>query len=240
MSRPELRRGPAQDERVLRYMGLVRAVVQRLSASLPAHVPREDLEAYGVVGLLEALRRYDPSQGVRFETFAWHRIRGAILDHLRSLDLAARSDRRRARRIERAHEHLVGQLGREPTREEWAAEVGLTADELEGELARLHELVVTSFEELVHRAGQAAADVKSSEGGPEEAAERAELLDALREGLTRLSERERLVLGLYYYEGLTLAEIGAVLGLTESRVCQIQAAALLRLRTFLVQAGFGH
>ncbi len=111
MAGPELQGSRLRDERVLRYMGLVRAVVQRLAASLPAHVPREDLESYGVMGLLEAFQRYDPSQGVRFETFAWHRIRGAILDHLRSLDLAARSDRQTARRIERAHERLTSRLG---------------------------------------------------------------------------------------------------------------------------------
>ncbi len=236
MARPELR-FPVEDERVTRYIGLVRAVVQRLAASLPAHVPREDLESYGVMGLLEALQRYDPSQGVRFETFAWHRIRGAILDHLRSLDLAVRSDRQIARRIERAHEHLTSRLGREPSREELAAEVGLEPDVLDAELARLHALVVTSFEELVSRG--AAGEPASDQEDPEEAAERREMLDALRRGLARLSERERLVLGLYYYEGLTLAEIGAILDLTESRICQIQAAALLRLRTFLVQEGLG-
>ena len=161
--------------------------------------------------MLEALQRYDPARGVRFETFAWHRIRGAILDHLRSLDLAVRSDRQSARRIERAHEQLAARLGREPTREELAAEVGLPPEALDAELTRLHSLVVTSFEELV---------------------------GVLRRGLARLSERERLVLGLYYYEGLTLAEIGGILGLTESRACQIQASALLRLRTWLAQQGF--
>ncbi|MCS7235323.1 MAG: FliA/WhiG family RNA polymerase sigma factor [Armatimonadota bacterium] len=236
MACPGVQGPPSADERVTRYMGLVRAVVQRLAANLPPHVSREDLEGYGVVGLLEALQRYDPSQGVRFETFAWHRIRGAILDHLRSLDLAARSDRKTARRIERAHERLAAQLGREPSREELAAEVGLEPEVLDAELARLHTLVVTSFEELVARA--AGPEPATDSGGPEEAAERGELLEALRRGLQRLSERERLVLGLYYYEGLTLAEIGAILDLTESRVCQIQATALLRLRTFLAQQGF--
>jgi len=235
VARPPVSRPPVQDERVLQYMGLVRAVVQRVAASLPPHVPREDLEAYGVMGLLEALRRYDPAQGVRFETFAWHRVRGAILDHLRSLDLAARSDRQTARRIERAHERLAARLGRDPTREELAAEVGLEPEALDAELARLHSLVVTSFEELVLRA--AGGEPASDRDDPQEAVEREELLAALRRGLARLSDRERLVLGLYYYEGLTLAEIGAVLDLTESRVCQIQAAALLRLRTFLVQEG---
>lgn len=237
MGRPEPRADLSQDERVLRYLGLVRAVVQRVSASLPPHVSREDLESYGLVGLLEAFQRYDPSVGVRFETFAWHRIRGAILDHLRSLDLAARTDRQRARQIERAHERLAGRLGREPTREELAEEVGVSAEVLDAELARLHDLVVTSFEDLVYRAST--SDAPNPEEGPEEVAERRELVEALRRALGQLSERERLVLGLYYYEGLTLAEIGGLLDLTESRVCQIQAAALLRLRTFLVQEGFG-
>lgn len=237
MTRPKTRAGPPHDERVLQYLGLVRAVVQRVSASLPAHVSREDLESYGVVGLLEALKRYDPSLGVRFETFAWHRIRGAILDHLRSLDLAARTDRQRARQIEQAHQRLAGRLGREPTREELAEEVGLSSEALDAELARLHDLVVISFEDLVFQAY--GFDAPNPEEGPEELAERRELVDALRRGLRQLSDRERLVLGLYYYEGLTLAEIGAVLDLTESRVCQIQAAAVLRLRTWLVQQGFG-
>lgn len=228
-------RGP-RDEQVLRYAPLVRAVVRKLSSSLPPHVSREDLEGYGLVGLLEALDRYDPGHGVRFETFAWHRIRGAILDHLRSLDLAARSDRQRLRRIEQAQERLQGMLGREPTREELAAEVGLDPDQLDAELGRLHGLVVASFEELVR---QASVDVPTPSEGPQELVEQAEVLDALRRGLARLSERERIVLGLYYYEGLSLSEIGAVLDLTESRVCQIQAAGLVRLRALLIQEGFG-
>jgi RNA polymerase sigma factor for flagellar operon FliA len=226
----------SRDELVLRYTPLVRAVVRKLSSSLPPHVSREDLEGYGLVGLLEALDRYDPGHGVRFETFAWHRIRGAILDHLRSLDLAARSDRQRLRRIEQAQDRLQAQLGREPTREELAAAVGLEPDQLDVELGRLHGLVVASFEELVR---QASVDVPAPSDGPEEVVEQAEVLDALRRGLVRLSERERVVLGLYYYEGLSLSEIGAVLDLTESRVCQIQAAALVRLRAFLMQEGFG-
>lgn len=219
---------------MLRYTPLVRAVVRQLSSALPAHVAREDLESYGLLGLLEALDRYNPRYGVRFETFAWHRIRGAILDHLRSLDLAARSDRKRLRQIERAQQRLQAHLGREPTREELAAEVGLEPDQLDAELGRLHGLVVASFEDLVR---EASADVSAPGESPEERAEREELLEALRRGLGRLSERERLVLGLYYYEGLSLSEIGAVLDLTESRVCQIQAGALLRLRGALLQEG---
>ncbi len=236
MSRPA---SPEREEQILRYAGLVRAVVQRLAPGLPPHVPREDLESYGMLGLLEALERYDPAQGVRFETFAWYRIRGAILDYLRSLDPAGRSDRQRVRELERAHERLVACLGREPTREELAAEVGVSPQALEAELGRLHGYVVASFEALVRQAAQEPREPVTDEVGPEEAAEQRELLEALRYGLRMLSERERLVLGLSYYEGLTLAEIGALLDLSESRVCQIQAQALLRLRTYLVQRGFG-
>ncbi len=226
MSRPA---SPEHQEQVLRYAGLVRAVVQRLAPRLPPHV-REDLEGYGMLGLLEALERYDPAQGVRFETFAWYRIRGAILDYLRSLDPAGRSDRARARALTQAHERLAISLGRAPTREELASELQLTPEELEADLERLHGYVVASFEDLVRRAAEA---------GPEEAVERAELLEALRQSLRLLPERDRLVVGLYYYEGLTLAEIGALLDLTESRACQILSQALLRMRAYLVQQGFG-
>lgn len=201
-------------------------------------MPREDLESCGMLGLLEALDRYDPSHGVRFETFAWYRIRGAILDYLRSLDPASRADRQRARELERAHERLVTSLGREPTREELAAEVGCSPQEILADLERLHGYVVASFEDLVRRATER-GEPAASDAGPEEATEQRELLEALRQGLGALSERERLVVGLYYYEDLTLAEIGEILDLTESRVCQIHAQALLRLRTYLVQRGFG-
>jgi len=229
---------PEREAQVLRYAGLVRAVVQQLASGLPPHVPREDLESCGMLGLLEALDRYDPSQGVRFETFAWYRIRGAVLDYLRSLDPASRSDRHKARKLEQAHERLAASLGREPTREELAAEVGCSPQELLAELGRLHGYLTASFEDLVRRAAET-GEPASREAGPEEAAERQELVAVLRRGLELLPERERLVVGLYYYEGLTLGEIGEILGLTESRVCQIHAQALLRLRTHLVQQGFG-
>ncbi|MDR7563613.1 MAG: FliA/WhiG family RNA polymerase sigma factor [Armatimonadota bacterium] len=229
---------PEREAQVLRYAGLVRAVVQQLALGLPSHVPREDLESCGMLGLLEALERYDPSQGVRFETFAWYRIRGAILDYLRSLDPASRSDRQRARELERAHERLVASLGREPTQEELAAEVGCSLQELLADLGRLHGYVAASLEDLVRWAAER-GEPAASGAGPEEVAEQQELLEALRQGLGLLSERERLVVGLYYYEGLTLAEIGEILDLTESRACQIHAQALLRLRTYLVRRGFG-
>jgi RNA polymerase sigma factor for flagellar operon FliA len=227
-----------REAQILRYRSLVRAVVRRIAPALPSHVPQEDLEGYGTVGLIEALDRYDPTQGVRFETFAWYRIRGAIFDHLRSLDLARRADRQLARQIERAHEQLVAALGREPSLEELAGAVGLPEEVLHLELGRLHDLMVASFEDLLHRALAGRTEIPSPDAGPEEVLERTELLETLRAGLAALPARERLVLGLFYYEGLTLAEIGSLLDLTESRVCQIQSAALLRLRTFLVQRGF--
>ena len=227
-----------RESQILRYRGLVRAVVRRIIPALPSHVPQEDLEGYGMVGLIEALDRYDPAQGVKFETFAWYRIRGAIFDHLRSLDLARRADRQLARQIERAHEQLVATLGREPSFGELADAVGLPEELLHLELGRLHDLVVASFEDLLQRALAGRTEIQSPDAGPEEVLERTELLETLRAGLAALPARERLVLGLFYYEGLTLAEIGSLLDLTESRVCQIQSAALLRLRTFLVQRGF--
>lgn len=235
-------RNPAlREELILKHLPLVRAVARRLLPALPVSVRVEDLESYGTIGLIEAVDSYDPGRGVRFETFAWPRIRGSILDHLRTLDMASRGDRHRARQIQQAFERESLRHGRSATDDEVAAALGTEVGALREEMGRLRNLIVHSMEDLVRGAdeehprhqipGPAAAD-------PSDEFERAELFDALRRGLAELPDREKLVLGLYYYERLTLAEIAAILDLTESRVCQIQAAALLRLRSEIVRQGF--
>jgi RNA polymerase sigma factor for flagellar operon FliA len=232
----------AREALILKHLPLVRAVVRKVMANLPRSILREDLEAYGVVGLMEALERYNPDQGIQFETFAWPRIRGAILDHLRALDPATRADRTLAKRIQREFERLSGHHGRAATDEEVAASLQMDVDALRAEMGRLQEIIVYSFEDLVrdHNGDRpVAAEPYADEGdGPADTLERSELLESLRRGLGQLPDREKMVLGLYYYERLTLAEIAAILDLTESRVCQIQSAALLRLRGMMGREGF--
>lgn len=242
---PGRRRNPAdasvREALILKHLPLVRAVVRKVMANLPRSILREDLESYGIVGLMEALDRYDPNQGIQFETFAWPRIRGAILDHLRALDPATRADRTLAKRIQREFERLSATHGRAATDEEVAASLQMDADALRAEMGRLQEIVVYSFEDLVRDANneRLPAEPMADEGdGPSDALERAELLAGLQRGLSQLPDREKMVLGLYYYERLTLAEIASILDLTESRVCQIQSAALLRLRGLMSREGF--
>lgn len=227
----------------LNYLYLVKGVARRIKSNLPNTVLLEDLEGYGVIGLLEAIDRFDPDRGINFEAFALARIRGAILDYLRSVDMASRTIRARLRRIEQVYRDLGMQLGREATESEAAQALGITPEELREDLAKMGGLVVLSFEELLRtrldeRSGGAEQLPDPTATDPLERIEREELHQALLQSIGELSEREKLVLGLYYYERLTLAEIGAVLNVTESRASQILAEAILHLRSKLARRGF--
>ncbi|MDR5695913.1 MAG: FliA/WhiG family RNA polymerase sigma factor [Armatimonadota bacterium] len=242
----KLKRAGDQEARkalALHYLYLVKGVARRIKSNLPNTVLLEDLEGYGVIGLLEAIDRFDPNRGINFEAFALARIRGAILDYLRSVDIASRTIRARLRRIEQVYRDLGMQLGREATESEAAKALGISTEELREDLARMGGLVVLSFEELLRarldeRSGGAEQLPDPSAADPLEQIEREELHQALMRSIGELSEREKLVLGLYYYERLTLAEIGAVLNVTESRASQILAEAILHLRSKLARRGF--
>jgi RNA polymerase sigma factor for flagellar operon FliA len=228
-----------RDRLILSYAPLVKFVAGRVGASLPAHVDEQDLVSYGLLGLIGAIERYDPEREIKFETFAMARIRGAIIDELRSLDWVPRSVRTRARQIERAIAVLERELMRAPTDAEIAKKLGVSRDELEESLREISRTSVAALDELWSPSGggDQIALIDTIEDGtgpdPESSLEQTEIKEALAEAISGLPEREKLVVTLYYYEELTLREIGDVLGVTESRVSQLHTKAILRLKAHL-------
>jgi RNA polymerase sigma factor FliA len=231
-----------RDRLILTYAPLVKFVAGRVGASLPAHVDEQDLVSYGLLGLIGAIERFDPDREIKFETFAMARIRGAIIDELRSLDWVPRSVRTRARQIERAIAVLERELMRAPTDEEIAKKLGITGEELEESLHEISRTSVAALDELWSPSGSgdqiALIDTikDETEPDPEMSLEQSEVREALAEAISSLPEREKLVVTLYYYEELTLREIGEVLGVTESRVSQLHTKAILRLKAHLAGA----
>ncbi len=226
----------AREWLVVHYASLVKFVAGRLAAGLPRSVDTGDLVSAGVFGLMNAIDRFDPENGAKFETFAIPRIRGAILDSLRALDWVPRSVRSRSRSVQDAIAVLEHTHGRTPTDEEIAAELSITVEELEQWLA---DIAAGSVGPLDHVAMDSAPSDSTHELQPGHALEQAELRDAMRSEIGRLPEREQAVLILYYEDGLTLAEIGEALGVTESRISQIHTKAVLQLRARLASAGMG-
>ena len=229
-----------RDRLILMYAPIVKYVAGRLGSGLPAHVDEGDLVSYGLLGLISAIERYDPDRDVKFETYAIARIKGSILDELRSLDWVPRSVRSRARQIERAMSELEAKLGRAPSDEEVANKVGISVDELEESLTDISRSSIAALDELWTISGSggdqvALIDTIEDTQGPEpqSAFDATELREMVADAITSLPEREKLVITLYYYEDLTLREIGEVLGVTESRVSQLHTKAILRLKARL-------
>jgi RNA polymerase sigma factor for flagellar operon FliA len=229
-----------RDRLILMYAPIVKYVAGRLGSGLPAHVDEGDLVSYGLLGLISAIERYDPDRDVKFETYAIARIKGSILDELRALDWVPRSVRSRARQIERAMSELEARLGRAPSDEELAKKVGVTVEELENTLTDISRSSIAALDELWTISGSggdqvALIDTIEDTQGPEpqSAFAQTELREMVADAITSLPEREKLVITLYYYEDLTLREIGEVLGVTESRVSQLHTKAVLRLKARL-------
>ncbi len=237
------REATLRDRLVLHYAPLVKYVAGRVGTGLPAHVDIADLVQSGVFGLWDAIDRFEPERGLKFETYAMQRIRGAILDELRAQDWVPRSVRSRAREVERALERLETRLQRSATDAEVAAELSITVAELRGLYAQLQLTSVIALDELiaVGRGGTSIAERLPDYAADEPGA----LLDSvesrrlLAEAVSQLTDRDRVVVSLYYFENLTLAEIGRVLGVTESRVCQLHTRAVLRLRSKMLEACTG-
>ena len=222
---------------ILTYAPLVKYVAGRVGSGLPSHVDESDLVQYGLLGLIGAIERYDPDRDVKFETYAIARIKGSIIDELRAMDWVPRSVRSRARDIERAIGELEARLGRAPTDEEVSKKLGMTEGELDDSLSEIGRSSIAALDELwtVSSSGGdriALIDTIEDTHGPEpqSALAETEMKEALGEAIARLPEREKLVVTLYYYEELTLREIGEVLGVTESRVSQLHTKAILRLK----------
>ncbi len=216
------------------YSLLVKRIAYQLAARLPASVQIDDLVQAGMMGLLDALNHFDETQGAQFETYASQRIRGAMLDELREIDWVPRSVRKNARDIERAIAQLQQQLGMAPTEFEIAQQLGLALQEYQTMLAdaRGHQLV---YYEDFQREGDEPIELNITDGRPEilQILQDEGMQQALAEAIELLPERERMVMAMYYQEDLNLKEAGAVLGVSESRVCQIHSQAIMRLRAVL-------
>ena len=228
-------------ERLLELLPQVRFIARRIHRHLPRHVPVEDLYQAGVLGLLDALRKFDPQRRVRFESYMKFRIRGAILDELRSLDWSPRELRRQGRRLEEAHQSLCSQLGREPSAEELAAAARISVRKLESlrnelrglELSSLQATAVTTDDGTEKDRGSLVACPESI--GPQSMFAHKESRERLAEAIESLPESERRVITLYYYEELTMKEVGEVLQVGESRISQIHSRALEHMRSWVLQ-----
>lgn len=216
----------------LHYMGLVKSIVRRLAYVGGGYVDYDDLNSYGMLGLIKAVERFDPSGGASFETFAIYRIKGEALDYIRRNDWVPRGVRKRAVEYENKVNILADELGKQPTEEEIANRLGITL----GELQKLHQDVerfnLISFEELIINSGQVYDDVDDSQT-PEGFVQENELMEVLASTIEEMPEREKLIITLYYYEELTLKEISNILGVSESRVSQIHSRAIGRMKNMM-------
>jgi RNA polymerase sigma factor FliA len=237
----------AREALILNYSPLVKYVAGRVAVGLPANIEQADLISYGIFGLIDAIEKYEPDRGIKFETYAISRIRGAIIDELRAIDWVPRSVRFKAREVEKAYQALENKNKRPPSDSEIAEEMGVSTDELNNIYTQLSSVSLVALDELMSVEGgqgdrlslvETLEDTKLA--GPVETIEAEEMKSILAEAINRLPEREKIVITLYYYEGLTLAEIGQVLGVTESRICQMHTKAVLAMRVKIAEATEAH
>jgi len=230
----------ARERLVVAYSPLVKYVAGRMGSNLPAHVDEADLISYGLTGLISAIERFDLSRAIKFETYAITRIRGSIIDELRTLDWVPRSVRARAREIERANQKLEARLQRAPTDEEMASELEISVSDFNESLVQISTSTLVALDELWNTNDNDGDHVSLLDTiadrdapNPEQIVDQGEVRDRIADAIAALPEREKLVIALYYYENLTLREVGEVLGVTESRVSQLHTKAVLRLRSKL-------
>jgi RNA polymerase sigma factor for flagellar operon FliA len=227
---------------IIHYSPLVKYVAGRVGVGLPPNIEQADLVSYGIFGLIDAIEKFDLERAIKFETYAISRIKGAIIDELRAIDWIPRSVRYKAREVEKAYAALEAKLHRTPSEGEVAEELGIALEDLHTIFSQVSFVNVVALDELLNVGGDRGdklslvdtlEDTKAED--PVAAFETEETKYLLARAINMLPEREKIVVTLYYYEGLTLAEIGQVLGVTESRICQMHTKAVLQLRAKLAE-----
>jgi RNA polymerase sigma factor FliA len=229
--------GLSRDEMILKYTPLIKYIAHRLAMRLPPHIAVDDLVNAGVIGLIDALNKFDPEKKVQFKTYAEFRVKGAMLDELRSLDWVSRSVRQKAAQLEKAFQSLEKKKGRAVEEEEVAQEMGLSLEGYYSMVNEINGVFLTDLggirKKIPHFSDEDLLNllVDERENHPFNLLSLEELKEVLTRAIDELTPKERTVISLYYYEELTLKEIGEVLGFTESRICQIHTKAILKLRT---------
>jgi RNA polymerase sigma factor for flagellar operon FliA len=227
-----------REELILRYASVVKYIAGRIAINTPPQVEFDDLVSYGILGLIDAIEKYDPNQGIRFKTYATSRIKGAIIDELRVLDWIPRSLRQKAKQLEKTYAELEYKYGRSATDKEVAEALEITEDELSKLILDVSGASLISLDDVWYLDNDEEIGVIDTiesppEQGPEAEVEKKEMRQFLIEAINRLPEREKEVIILYYYDGLTLKEIGSVIGVTESRISQLHTKAIFRLKGYL-------
>ena len=227
-----------KDRIIVEYAPLIRYIAQKIAFRLPANVELDDLISCGVIGLMDAIKKYDHTRDNKFKTYAEFRIRGSILDELRAQDWVPRSVREKAKMIERAYKKIEMELGRPATDEEMCRELDCTQDEFHELLNKSKSVSLLNLDESLSMGRgdkrlMAGIMERSKSSNPYTMVSRKNLREKIKEGILALGEKQRLVLSLYYYEDLNLKEIGQVLDVTESRVSQLHTQAIMRLRSKL-------
>ncbi len=228
-----------REEVIIQYSPMIKYVANRIAMRLPPHIEVDDLISVGVLGLMDAITKYDSSRGAKFKTYAEFRVRGAILDELRSMDWVPRSIRQKASKVDKVVQGLQAKLRRTPEDEEVAKEMGLSLDQFHETLNETKSIPIFSLEDLgiAKESGdqQSLLDCLAgkADADPQTQIRLVELKEIIAKAIDALPEKERLMVSLYYYEELTMKEIGAVLDITESRVSQIHSKAVYRLRAKL-------
>lgn len=232
----------AKDKLLVEYAHLVKYITNRLAVNLPKSVDRDDLTSAGVLGLIKAVETFEPERGFKFETFAGHKIRGAILDELRALDWVPRSVRQKSRELQKVFAKLENDLGRAPYDDEVCESMNITMQEYEEMLSDVTPTTIISLEEAMPNRESDSKELRIIDTIEDPGSENplkelgfAQVKEILKDAIMNLPEKEKLVVALYHYEELTLKEIGVVLDITESRVSQIHSKAILKLRSKLLQ-----
>jgi len=234
----------AREELILHYLPIIKSVVNRLSARIPPHITTDELESCGLLGLLDAIAKFEPQKGTDFSTYSKIRIKGAVLDELRALDWAPRSLRRKEQKLEEAYNHLEQKMGRSPTEDEVAEFLRIPLKQLHSLLAEINRITYLSLEDILQAptTDEETLNLLPLSGkalpysNPVDELIKSEKRSLVAQAIETLPKRECLVISLYYYEELTLKEVGEVLGVSESRASQIHASAILHLRAKLRQS----